>query len=80
MKRTVSMCVSFFLFFASPFAQADSANPPRFLGIKIVNEKASYSPGDEIVYEIGYSGGNPGINKIEVSFRPTKGGLSLIHI
>ena len=77
MKRTVSIFVTFFLLFASPFAQADSANPPRFLGIKIVNEKASYSPGDEIVYEIGYSGGNPGINKIEVSFRPTKGGTCI---
>jgi len=59
---------------ASPFALADSANPPRFLGIKIVNEKPVYTPGDEIIYEIGYSGGNPGIRKVEVSFRPTKGG------
>jgi hypothetical protein len=77
MKRIVPFFVTFSLLIASPFALADSANPPRFLGIKIVNEKAIYSPGDEIVYEIAYSGGNPGINKIEVSFRPTKGGTCI---
>jgi len=77
MKRIIAAFFTFFLFIASPFALADSANPPRFLGIKIVNEKATYSPGDEIVYEIAYSGGNPGINKIEVSFRPTKGGTCI---
>ena len=77
MRRIVPFFVSFVLLIAPPFALADSANPPRFLGIKIVNEKATYSPGDEIVYEIAYSGGNPGINKIEVSFRPTKGGTCI---
>jgi hypothetical protein len=77
MRRIVPFFVSFVLLIAPPFALADSANPPRFLGIKIVNEKATYSPGDEIIYEIGYSGGNPGINKVEVSFRPTKGGTCI---
>jgi hypothetical protein len=74
MKRILAFFLVASQIFSFPVARADSANPPRFLGIKIVNEKGVYSPGDEIVYEIGYSGGNPGIRKVEVSLRPTKGG------
>jgi len=74
MKRIFAFLLTISLMMALPVALADSANPPRFLGIKIVNEKAVYAPGDEIIYEIAYSGGNPGIRKVEVSFRPTKGG------
>ena len=77
MKRIVPFLITFSLLIASPFALADSANPPRILGIKIVNEKAIYSPGDEIIYEIEYSGGNPGIKSIQVPFRPTKGGTCI---
>jgi len=74
MKRIFAFLLTISLMMALPVALADSANPPRYLGIKIVNEKAVYTPGDEIIYEISYSGGNPGIRKVEVSFRPTKGG------
>ena len=77
MKRIFPFLITFSLLIASPFALAYSANPPRVLGIKIVNEKAIYSPGDEIIYEIEYSGGNPGIKSIQVPFRPTKGGTCI---
>jgi len=58
-------------------ASADNANPPKFLGIKIANQKAAYVPGDEITFEIEYSGGYPGIKSIEFSPRPTKGGTCI---
>jgi len=74
MKRLILFFVTFSLIIASPFALADSMNPPRVLGIKIVNEKTTYAPGDEIIYEIEYSGGNPGIKKFELSMRQTNGG------
>ena len=77
MKRVLLFFVIFSLLTVSPFALADSANPPKVLGIKIVNEKATYAPGDEIIYEIEYSGGNPGIKSIQVPFRPAKGGTCI---
>ena len=77
MKRIFAFLLTFSLMMALPVALADSANPPRVLGIKIVNEKATYAPGDEIIYEIEYSGGNPGIKSIQVPIRPTNGGTCI---
>ena len=55
-------------------ARGDSTNPPRVFGIKIVNEKAVYAPGDEIIYEIEYSGGNPGIKSLQYGLSPIASG------
>ena len=64
MKRVVPFLVTFTLLIAAPFAVADSANPPQIGRVKIADAKSFYTPGDEIVFEIGYSGGNPGIKSV----------------
>ena len=46
---------------------ADLANPPKILDIKLVNSKI-FSAGDEIIFDIYYSGGNPGIKDASIYF------------
>ena len=64
MKRRA--LISFVLISLMPvqIALADSANPPQIGRVKIADAKSFYTPGDEIVFEIGYSGGNPGIKSV----------------
>ena len=75
-KRLWGLVAIFFCLSVIP-ASADNANPPKFLSIKVANQKAAYVPGDEITFEIEYSGGYPGIKSVEFSPRPTKGGTCI---
>ena len=50
--------------FVSP-SYADNTNPPKFVSVEQVT-KGPYSIGDVVTYKVNYTGGNPGIRRINI--------------
>ena len=53
------------LFYAP--ARADNANPPKIIELVQVT-KGPYKPGDLVTFKVVYSGGNPGLDNIQIVF------------
>ena len=51
-----------------PIASADLANPPQLLGVQVDNSRA-YKSGENIVIDVLYAGGNPGLQNVEIFLR-----------
>jgi hypothetical protein len=49
-------------------AKADTANPPRILGIKLIDAKTTSNVGDVLAFDVEYSGGNPGPSGVIAHF------------
>jgi hypothetical protein len=59
--------VLIFLIFTNPsIAQADAANPPKVQSIKMLNPEKIYKVGDVVTFSIKYSGGNPGLKRVDL--------------
>jgi hypothetical protein len=53
-------------FFSNP-AKADNANPPKIIELVQVT-KGPYKPGDLITIKVVYTGGNPGLSRVLITF------------
>ena len=60
--------IVFLLFSFMPVSNADNLNPPEIKSVKLINPQPEYSSGDEITFEIEYSGGNPGLKLAYIDF------------
>ena len=47
-------------------AKAGSANPPKVQSIKMLNPEKMYKAGDVVTFSIKYSGGNPGLKRVDL--------------
>jgi hypothetical protein len=47
-------------------AEADTANPPKVESIKMLNVEKIYKVGDVVTFSIKYSGGNPGLKRVDL--------------
>jgi hypothetical protein len=47
-------------------AEADTANPPKVESIKMLNIEKIYKVGDVVTFSIKYSGGNPGLKRVDL--------------
>jgi hypothetical protein len=66
-KINSSFVVLIFLIFTNPpLAQADAANPPKVQSIKMLNPEKIYKAGDVVTFSIKYSGGNPGLKRVDL--------------
>ena len=52
--------------FGTP-VKADNANPPKIIELVQVT-KGPYKPGDLVTYKVVYTGGNPGLSRVRISF------------
>lgn len=65
-KISFLVLFSFLLGLGSP-VQADNANPPKIIEIVQVTN-GPYKPGDLVTYKVVYTGGNPGLSRVRISF------------
>ena len=61
-----SFLVLMFTIFTYPsIAQADTANPPKIQSMKMLNTEKIYKVGDVVTFSIKYSGGSPGLKRVD---------------
>jgi hypothetical protein len=65
MKKFLALILGGFLLVSGQPAYGDNANPPKFVSLEQVT-KGPYSIGDIVTYKINYTGGNPGIRRIDI--------------
>jgi hypothetical protein len=65
--KIVSITTFLVVGFLGTPAKADNANPPKIIDLVQVSN-GPYKPGDLVTYKVIYTGGNPGLKKIKVSF------------
>jgi hypothetical protein len=67
-KAKIILITSFLVvgFLGTP-AKADNANPPKIIELVQVT-KGPYKPGDLVIYKVVYTGGNPGLSRVRISF------------
>ena len=67
-KVRIILIASFLVagFLGTP-AKADNANPPKIIELVQVT-KGPYQPGDLITFKVVYTGGNPGLSRVLITF------------
>jgi hypothetical protein len=70
MKKVTFLTLFLFSFsglFLPSVANADNANPPKIIDLLQVT-KGPYKPGDLVTFKVVYTGGNPGVDNIQIIF------------
>lgn len=67
-KIFISVLATVCLVFSGAPAQADLANPPKILDVQI-DASRGYKSGDSLAIDVLYSGGNPGLQTVEIFIR-----------